>query len=126
MKKLFTTLIILILVMTCTVGCASSSKETDTTKYVVVSAPSDIDLEETFDFQNISRSVISDPVENSIEEGVYNAGVLSDGNSIIWRSDNHDNTFVYVEEKVTKPISYVSKLDEDTISFDEFLSKYDY
>lgn len=60
-------------------------------------------------------------------EGVFGAGNLSNGSSVIWRTDADENRFVYVEERVKNAqiAKHIGKLKENAISYEEFKRTYE-
>ena len=103
--------------------------------YVVVSVHSDVDIESYFDFSSVDRVHLETYFgsDDNLDSGVYSAGHLSDGNCIVWRSDDDgygydDCLFVYVEEDLSGGevpwIKYAEKLGEEPIDFEEFLREY--
>ena len=106
------------------VGCAGKTTKESEQNYVVVETTGDFKVEETFDFTSVSHAVVGDVSNsnNKIQDGVYGVGILSDGCSIVWCSDQYSGVFVYVKEELNDAsmIKYVAKMGEDTISYDDF------
>lgn len=133
MKKLIYLFGVIMLVATFSTGCSLSSEEgvqTDTAEYVVVSTSSDSDVEDTFNFQDKESLMVSYTGQNApFKDAVYTVGILSDNNSIVWASSEHDHVFIYVKEKLDKSTmtKYLRYLSEDpAMSLNEFLIEYSY
>lgn len=125
MKKLLIISGLTMAIMSMFVGC-SNKEETVGPNYTVVEMGKGFEIEKVFEFQSTVNTVISNYQDNSVEEGVYRAGILSNGHSVLWRTDIDTGLFVYVEGKVVNAQipKYVAKLKESAISYEEFQQIY--
>ena len=114
-------------------GCGSKAIEDEQKNYTVVKIADDVSIEELFDFESVTKVALSGALSKlGIEEGVYGIGALSNGHSVVWRSDDDpyaydDDLFVYVEDSVSKQqvISFVAKPEDTPITYDDFREKYE-
>lgn len=114
-------------------GCGSKSTGDEQKNYTVVRAPENESVEEIFDFESVTKVALSGELSKlGIEEGCYGIGILSNGHSVVWRTDDDlydydDGLFVYVEDSVSKQqvISYAAKPEDTPITYDEFKEKYE-
>ena len=107
-------------------GEAPSANQAD---YAVVSMGDDVGVDDLFDFESRSSYALSDPTHSGVgpKEGVYTIGSLDEGGSIVWYSSDDgygydDRLFVYVKDEVgpTSWMQWANKLDEPSISLDQF------
>lgn len=114
-------------------GCGRNSAENEKKNYTVVEVPDNESVEGLFDFESVTKVALSGQLSKlGIEEGVYCIGALSNGHSVVWRSDDDlygydDGLFVYVEDSVSKQqvISYAAKPEDTSITYDDFREKYE-
>ncbi len=129
MKKILMGFLVIMLVLLS--GCGEKNEESESAMYVVVKMPEDLNVDDLFEFESVSQSVISDYADLGIDEGCYCAGTLKGGKTIVWRSDDDpygydDCLFIYIESELSdaQVTGYAAKLKEESISYDEFKGKY--
>lgn len=134
-KYIIICIIITVILMIAVFAFINMKDESDSTtnnkQYSVVQITKDDDIESLFLFTSVEQTNITDASYSGIQNGTYSLGVLSNGHSVFWFSDddgteNDDCLFIYVEKKLktAELISYIDKLDEDPITYQEFLKLY--
>lgn len=132
MKKiiicLFTALLPILLI-----SCSGKTEKNEEANYVIVKMENDTKVNDLFEFKSVSKTVLdSEFSQLDMEDGCYCIGVLVNGNSIVWRSDDDgygydDCLFIYVEDEISDAqiVTYAVKLKETPISYDSFKEKYE-
>lgn len=112
------------------IGCSSKTEKNSQANYTVVKMSDGTSVNDLFEFESVSKIALDITMSDMYsEDGCYCIGLLQNGNSVVWKSDDDnydydDCMFIYVEEKVsdTQITLYAEKRRETPISYEEFYS----
>ena len=125
-RKIYIWILSLCLSIGAITGCASNTVQEDNDTCITVELPENKKIKNIFKFNSTTDTNLTGGEAVGVPDGNYTYGMLKNGNSVVWRSNN-ESRFVYVQGEASdfQIIHYAKELYSDAISYDEFKEIYD-